>query len=296
MVLRSVKPTVTAMKQQANASRVGLNMTAHRVARFIIDNRLTTPEKAQAIIDGAEAEIGALLKTKNAVTDAPERALRYLDALENSASKQGIPADDIAVIRREAEKFMATSPLTKSEQAVDATGNLLFDKQGAPVMTRVLRDDVMADEALATGRASRKWGNKRTWGEQKGAATEAGKAVERATRDAAKSAVPGLAPVLNREGKAITAKQLLDRMMFREGNRDVLGLTDVMWATSQVGRGHLPVLGAISHWFRNGGALRAGIYSDRLDKALKAADVKGAVETIALVAAAEPVASHAPSR
>lgn len=301
MVLRSVKPTVTAMKQQANASRVGLNMTAHRVARFIIDNRLTTPQKAQAIIDGAEKDIAGILKTKNAVTDAPERAIRYLDALEKSAKQQGIPADDVATIRREAEKFMATSPFTKSEPMRDALGNVVVDQTGAPVMTRVLRDDVAADEALRSARASGKWSTKRQWGEQKGAAIEAQKAVERASRDAAKSAVPDLVPVLNREGKAITAKQLLDRMMFREGNRDVLGLTDVMWATSQVSRGHIPVLGAISHWFRNGGALRAGIYSDRLNKALQTNDVKAAVETLALISAAEssqiaPMASHPSTR
>ena len=296
MVLRSVKPTITAMKQQANASRVGLNMTAHRLARFIIDNKLTSPEKAQVIIDDAEAQIATLLKTKNAVTDAPERAIRYLDALKKSAAKQGIPADDVALIEREAEKFMASSPLTKTEQAVDAAGNLVFGQNGAPVMTRVLRDDVMADEALKTARATGKWSTKRQWGEQKGASIEAQKTVERAVRDSTKAAVTELAPVLNREGKAITAKQLLDRMMFREGNRDVLGLTDVMWATSQVGRGKLPVLGAISHWFRNGGALRSGIYADRLNKALQASDVKGAIETLALVAAAQPVSSHASTK
>jgi len=294
MVLRSVKPTVTAMKQQVNASRVGLNMTAHQIARFIIDNRLTTPEKAQAIIDESEREIARLLKTQNAVTDAPQRALRYLAALEKSATKQGIPKQDIAVIRRAAEDFMETSPFTKAEQAVDALGVPMVDQNGAPIMTRVLRTDVMADEALDVARGSGKWRTKKQWGEQKGTDIEANKTVERAARDAVKAppSLREMTPVLNREGKAITARQLLDRMMLREGNRDFLGLTDVMWATAQVNKGKLPVLGAISHWFRNGGALRAGIYSDRLDKALRSSDVKGAIETLSLIAAAQPVASH----
>ena len=55
---------------------------------------------------------------------------------------------------------------------------------GLRIALGALRTDVMADEALESARASSKWTTRKQWGEQKGTRIEAGKAVERAQRDA----------------------------------------------------------------------------------------------------------------
>ena len=86
------------------------------------------------------------------------------------------------------------------------------------------RGQVSAREALESARKSGQWGTRKQWGEQKGATTEAKKAVERAQRDAVKVAVPDAKPLLQREGQALTAADVLDRMAQRASNRDPLSL------------------------------------------------------------------------
>ncbi|MGC4084435.1 MAG: hypothetical protein QM736_20550 [Vicinamibacterales bacterium] len=69
--------------------------------------------------------------------------------------------------------------------------------------TRALRPSVPADEALESARASSRWSTSRTWGERKGATTEATKKVEEAQRDAVKEAVPASQPFFARSAKGI---------------------------------------------------------------------------------------------
>lgn len=296
MVQSAVKPTVTSLKQTSGASREGINVVAKRMARFIIDNKITTPDKAEAIIKNAETELQSLLTANGGtLTDAGARAERYLFALRRSARKQGIPADDVEILDAKIRGFMRTSPLTESVQATNASGAPVFDANGLPVMIRVPRQDVTAQEALDVARNTGRWSTRKQWGEQKGAAVEADKAVERAARDATKRAVPGASPLLARESKAIGAKQALDRMFQREGNTNPIDLPSYVVA----GGGH--GFWAAVNLFLNKNKLRAGIIGDAIGRAERNNDVRSAIAIMRQLGAGaaiqpfldeQPVASH----
>jgi len=121
----------------------------------------------------------AIRNAPGAVTDAPQRAQRYLAALERSAAKQGLPADDVAIIRGKAQELLNDSPLSTSvtRPAMQPSPNGLVGPNGQPAMvpshvtTRELRTDVTPDEALDLARGSAKWSNSKSWGEQKGCRT-----------------------------------------------------------------------------------------------------------------------------
>lgn len=301
LVRSAIKPTVTAMKQQAGASVSGINAQADRLVKFILDKGITSAGKAQKIIDDAETEIASLLTdAKGVATDAPQRAQRYLQALEESASRQGLPADDVATIRGKMKELLQSSPLSRDAKQIvlEESPHGLVDQYGNPVLvpvektTRELRDDVDPLEAMGIARSSSKWGNKKQWGEQKGAATEASKAVERAARDSVKRSVPGATAPLQREGQAIKARDVLDRQAFREANRDTLGLP----AHALAAGGH-NVLALASNWLRSNGT-RTGVWAKRLSDAVNSGDAKAAREILVKLGVAtgaeslEPLPSH----
>lgn len=260
LVRAAIKPTVTEMKRQAGASLTGLEGQANRLARFIIDNRLTSPDKAQAIIDGAEQELqGAIASAGNPVTDAPQRAERYLDAIKRSASRQGLGSDDVAIIEKKTEELLMDSPYSAGSLAA---------RGGQP-----LRTDVTASEALQTARQTSKWSTRKAYGEMKGAAMESDKAVERASRDAVKAAVPDAQPILEKQGQAITARKVLDRKAFREGNRDAVSLPAHVMAAGEIASGRVPIMAFAANWLRNN-QMKAGIWADQLGTALARNDVQ----------------------
>lgn len=251
-VRAAIKPTVASLRKITGQG--GMDAKAQALVRFIIDNRLTTPEKARALFQSTEHELQRVLAVKNAPTDAATRAARYLDALERSAGKQGLGADDVALVRKAAEELVS-GPM----------GQTVSGPAGA---TRVLRADVPAAEALESARASSRWTTRKQWGEQKGASMEASKAVERGQRDAVKAAIPETKPLLATEGKALTAETVLDRMAQRQGNREAVSLPAQMVGGVEIVSGNVPVLAIASNWLRNNG-MKAGIWTDALAKAVK---------------------------
>lgn len=279
-VRAAIKPTVTEMKQTAGASHAGLDNVANRLAQFIIDHRLTSPEQAQAIINEAESTVQSMVGGQ--ATDAPARAARYLSALERSAAKQGLGASDVATIRNAAAE-LANGPMGRD--VVTATTTMqpgkILNAQGQPVMTpvtshqttRALRPSVPADEALTSARASSKWSTRKSWGELKGADTEASKAVERAQRDAVKVAVPESRPVFNTYSKAIKARDVLSRMAFRQGNRDVVGMPQQIVAGHELLQGRPPIMALAANYVRDN-QLKLGIWADKLGNAIKNNDVQ----------------------
>ena len=288
LVRSALKPTVTAMKQQAGASRTGIDAQAERLVQFVLDNEITSAAKAQQIIDDAEREIGRLVDNASGVaTDAPQRAQRYLQALERSAQRQGLPADDVASIRAKMAELLDESPLSEdvvtTVMAPSPSG--LVGPSGQPVLvpvdetSRALRTDVDAKEALDLARGGGKWGNRKAWGEQKGATREASKAVERAERDAVKTAVPDTRPVLQREGQAIQAKNVFERMQFREGNREPISPFDVMTAAVETSQGRPPIMAVARHFLWNN-KIKLGIWAKRLEQAIERNDVQEAGEIL----------------
>lgn len=281
MVRSAIKPTVTQMRRSAGASATGINAQADRLAAFITENGITTPQRAEALIAEAEAKLGkAIQSAGNPVVDAPQRAARYLRALSQSAARQGLPADDVAIIRSKAAELLNDSPLSETVHTTvmrpSPTG--LVTASGQPVQvpvqvpSRALRTDVRADEALQSARSSGQWQTRKSWGEQKGAATESAKAVERATRDAVKSGVPDAPPILRRQGMAIRSKEALDRMAMREGNREPVSPFDVTTAAVELSQGRPPVLAIARHVLREN-KLKMGVWANRLEQALQRNDV-----------------------
>lgn len=278
LVRAALKPTVAAMSHIAGASRTGLNAQAQRLVRFILDEKIATAEQATLIIQGAEAELQRVLAVKNAPTDAPRRAIRYLDALERHAAKQALPAEDVATLRNAAAEVLESGLGEDVITMVPAPHPTLVTPQGTPIMvlvpktTRALRPDVQAAEALERARATSQWATKKQWGEQKGATAEASKAVERAARDAVKAAVPEARPLLARERQAIQAQTVLDRAGFRAMNRDVSSLGAQVIAAGEIAGGRIPTLAFAANWLRNN-QFRAGRWADTLRNAIDRGNV-----------------------
>lgn len=288
LVRAAIKPTVTQMKQSAGASLAGINAQANKLARFILDNNLANAEQAQTIIEAAEKEVQAAIKTAgNPVTDAPQRAARYLQALQRSASKQGLPARDVATIRAKAAELVEQSGFgeTVTETVTKNSPSGLVDASGRPVQVteevsrRQLRDGMPAGEALERARATSRWETRKAYGEQKGAEVEASKAVERGARDAVKTSVPATRQALQRQGQAIEARKALDRMEMRTGNRDELSLHTLNPSK---------VLGAAAHWLRNN-QLKAGRYAKTLSDAIARKDVQEVSDILTRLGVGEAV-------
>jgi hypothetical protein len=279
LVLSAVKPTVASLRRIAGSSATGLEVQASKLARFILDTGATTADKARTILTQAEQELQRVLSVKNAPTDAADRSIRYLTALEKSAAKQGLPAADVASIRNAAAEVLEGSMGKDVVTMVQAPHPTLVNPNGQPIMvlqpqtTRALRTDIMADEALDRARATSRWDTRKSWGEQKGATMEASKAVERAQRDSMKAAVPEAAPLLRTQGQAINAITALDRMAQRTANRDALSLPGAVVAGAELAAGKAPILGMAAQWLRNN-QMKAGVWADKLSKAIETKDVE----------------------
>lgn len=285
LVRAAIKPTVAAMRRVAGASATGVDAQASKLVNFIIENGTTTAEKARLIITNADKELQTVLSLKNAPTDAPQRAVRYLAALERSAAKQGLPAQDVAIIRNAAAEVLESGLGEDVITMVPTPHPTLVDPAGKPITvlmpktTRALRTDVSPTEAMERARANSQWDTRKGWGEQKGAQMEASKAVERAERDAVKDAVPEARPILARQGMAIKAAEVLDRMEFRQANRDAVSLPAHVMAAGELAAGKVPLLAFAANWLRNN-QMKAGIWAYRLSNALAKQDVQ---ETAAIL-------------
>jgi hypothetical protein len=278
MVRSVLKPTVAAMRRISGGSTKLLEARASELVDFIVRNNLTTPEKAGELLTRTEQELQRILAVKNAPTDAPTRAVRYLEALERRAAKQGMPAHDVAVLRAKAEEVVAGPmgqdvvtmvPTTVATGLVDSSGAPITRTVMKPETTRALRPDMPAAEALESARASSKFNTRGKWGIKDQAEAVSGaavKAVEKAQRDAVKAAVPEAKPLLRREGQAIQAREALDRAAFREGNQNLTGIAGAVGAGTASGAG--VVLGFAARLLREK-TLGSGVKVGQLARALE---------------------------
>ena len=302
LVRAGLKPTVTLLKSQPGASLEGIDKIANRMSQFIVDRDIASPTQAEAIIKNAEVKIKALMQGNTTPTDAPTRAMRYLDAIEKSASRQGLPETDVAAIRSAGAEMIRNDlgeDVVKTVMVPSPSG--LVDAAGKPVMvpsqetTRALRTTMPADEALDMARATGKWANKKAYGELKGASTEASKAIERAGRDATKAAVPEIVPLLQEQAQAIPVKEALSRQVQREANRDVLSLPGTVAAASEMAAGKLPVIGMISQWLRNN-QMKAGRWAGALQRSIDSGNVPEALGIMEKIGAGAGIAATGPTK
>ncbi len=272
----AVKPLVSSMKRVAGASSTGVEAQAQKLVRFIIDERIATPEKAAKIITETERELQGVLSAKNAPTDAATRANRYLEMLERRFKKAGNAEGKAAAVRAKAEELLrsqlgetVTKDTTKAVRVPGGQVEITTTKD-----VRQLRERVPATEAMERARASSKASTSDQWGDVKGVEIEANKAVERGYRDAVKAAVPEAKPLLQRQGKAIQAREALDRMAFREANREPLGLSTVIVAGQEMAQGRPPVMAMAAEILR-GSKLRGSFALDSARRLLEKAVAAG---------------------
>lgn len=272
LVRSAMKPAMASLRKITGKG--GMDAKANALVRFVIDNKLTTPDKAQRLFQETEGALQRLMAVKNAPTDEPARVLRYLSALESSAAKQRLAGADVAAIRNAAADLLegslgqdvVTWAMQPHPTLVDAAGKALMVK--VPVTSRAMRPFTMADEALDAARSSGRWQTRKAWGEIKGTDKEIAKTVERAGRDAVKKAIPEAKALLATEGKAIQAEQALDRMAARTGNRDAISLPAHVIAAGEVASGKVPVMAFAANWLRNN-QMKAGMWADVLGKAIQ---------------------------
>jgi hypothetical protein len=70
---------------------------------------------------------------------------------------------------------------------------------------------------------------------------------------------------------AIKAKDLLDRMAFRQANRDAVSLPAHVIAAGELASGRLPLMAFAANWLRNN-QMKAGIWADQLASAIRRGD------------------------
>lgn len=272
LVRAAIKPTVTSLRRISGGG--GLDAKAERLVSFIVDHRLTTANKARALFVTAEQELTGLLAKAGTKTDAATRAERYLVALERSAAKQGLPASDVAQIRNAAAELLQGPMGEDVVTMVTKAHPTLVDQFGKPLRvlvpetSRGLRAAVPADEALSSARSSSRWSTNKQWGEQKGTAIEAQKAVERAQRDAVKQAVPEARDLLRTESMSLKSEEVLDRMAQRAGSRDAISLPAHVIAAGELATGRVPVIAFAANWLRNN-QLKAGVWAKSLGDAIE---------------------------
>lgn len=271
LVQAAIKPAMASLRRVTGQG--GLDAKAKQLVQFIIDRRLTTPEQAMALFQRTEEALQRVLSVRHAPTDEPARVLRYLNALEQSAARQRLPAQDVAAIRNAAAELVEGSLGRDVITMVPRPHPTLLGPNGQPITvlvpqtTRAMRATTPADEALQAARASGRWSTRKAWGELKGTDKEILKTVERAGRDAIKTAIPATRPLLRTEASALQAKEVLDRMTIRTGNRDAASLPAHVIAAGELASGRVPVLAFAANWLRNN-QMKAGIWADRLGKAI----------------------------
>jgi len=281
LIQSAVKPALAELRSIAGRTGSSMAGEARRISGLIRRTGIRTPEQAEAGIRAAEQRVQGALKSVGpdaenvtAITDAPQRAMRYLGKLERSASRQMSPADDLRTVAGERAKFVKESPMfqnvTRTEPAIEG----LVGSGGLPVApisrtVRVPRANVTAGESLELARGTSRHATRKAYGEQKGMSTEAQKALDRAGRDAAKSSAPeSMRADLRQQGDLIRLKPILDRMGVRQMNRDAMSLPGIVGAAPSIAQGKVPVLGMVAQWMRNN-QLRAGVGAHYLGGALQ---------------------------
>jgi hypothetical protein len=272
-VKSAVKPTLAVLRREAGQQGTGVTAQANRFGRLLLKNRWTNPEQAAAAIKATEERLQTELANAGDITlDTAQRVPRYLGQVARSASQQLMPRADQAAIEA-AGREVLHGPLARdvTTTTLRPSPSGLVTPTGQPVMvpvpqtSRVMRTDVTPAEGLQIARTTGKWGNRKAWGEMKGAEQEASKAGERAVRDAVKTAVPTAAPILQQQGQALKLFPILDRMAHREGNRDAMSLPG--WVMAAHGGVTGGIGGAVANALRNS-QLKAGYAAADLGPAL----------------------------
>ena len=300
LVRSYLKPTMSMLRHRAGIEGEAPNAVANRIAKFIVDEKLTTADKARRLVETTgrqidDAAAAAERANPELALDTAERIPRYLTGLLRRVERQILPGRDRAAIQNVAKELVEDSPLSRSTfvpppaetleqglargarsamtEAANAGKPRLADPRGIKTQfsdiggpfpqssrPRALRVDVKPTEALTTLRERSFFDPTATGGQLAG-----GRTIERAVRDAVKQAVPEASRPLLRQGRAMDAARLLDRGEHLAGNRDTLGgFAQTVGAAS--GRS---LTGLLMQALKEG-QLRLGVHAPKIGAAIQA--------------------------
>lgn len=283
LVQAAVKPAVSSLRQQAGASVEGLTGTTKKMADILLKNRWKHADSARDALAAAEQRIQhGVTPDPNAsfqpLLDTATRIPKYLGELADDAGKQAIPGADVAAIESTMDGVLEGN-LAQSVKRPATTGFIPGREVPTTQVQRVMRAGVTPEQGLEAARKSSKWANSKAYGELKGAETEASKTVERAIRHSLKDAaahpqaparLKAVPAAMSEQSDALTVLPLLDRMTWRQGNRDLLGFPAIAATGAEVAAGKVPIVGILAQLARSG-QLRAGYGAHSLGNVLKAA-------------------------
>lgn len=277
----ALKTPVRILKSMPGASKEGIDKMSKRLANTALDERLFNSDAATEAIDETMGQVDAKLAAKAGLpTDAPTRAVRYLGGLRRGAAKSPLAEDATAAINgkedellrgRFGEDVQTGVRVVPHPQGLRGPNDKVLTTE-EPVIERQLRSSVPVQESREASLAMSKYTPSK-WGAQQNAPEEANKAVERATRDAVKSAVPETKPLFAKAQRLVKTREALRIMGQRDANRDVMSLPASAGNIAGVATGKpgAALVGFATQFLKNN-QLRLGIYARDLEKALAAGD------------------------
>lgn len=281
LVRSGLKPTLTAIKGEKGANE-GLNAAANRIARYIVDRRILSVKDASNLVHKAERSVrDAVTRAGDPITDAAQQADIYLRTLLADVSKADEPALTNIVRREIHNLYRKGGKFSRTEPVIDPlTGMAAVDANGNVITQQVLRMDIPATEARTLAQKSSKYVTQDTWGDKGRAMHQrAKKAKESGVRASVRDAVPDARPGLLEQSRAIPAREIMDRMGFRQGNNNAVSLPAHVVAAGEIAKGKIPLLSWVANAL-NKNQLRLGVYSDVVGTALKNNDSSGVVSLL----------------
>jgi hypothetical protein len=269
LVRSALKPVWAQVRKRANVEGVMPSAVANSQARFIVNHQLRTPEQADAMVKALGQQIDESNAAVSEPLDLPERVPRYIGKLLRRAKGQVLPRADRVAIENTAREVLEESPIshTVTEKVTKEVPSQILDDTGRPfvrqveeeVKKRAIRPDVSASEGMQIARDTSAMSTGKSWGTDPGSVgAKAGeKTLERAVRDGVKHVNPDARPLLRAQGRAMDARTLLDRALWRDANRDAIGMGGIAGIAN--GR---PTIGALLQLIKEK-QLEAGLAAGR---------------------------------
>jgi hypothetical protein len=205
----ALKPTKAILSRMPNASRLTDTEKAAQLADVGLREGINVSRrgltKAGETIGGLNDEIASALQSSTATVPRQRVIRRLVDPVQRFRD-QVTPLDDLRHIAQTGREFRAVTrpdiPVQQAQRMKQGTYRALAGKFG---------------------------------GEVKSASAEAQKALARGLKEEIADAVPGVGALNARESQLLTLKSALEDAVRRTGNRDLVGLTDVVAAGTNPG-------------------------------------------------------------
>ena len=247
---------------------------ADALTDFVVDKRLTTPNRAEKLIQKSEANIQQGLKKA-------DNNLLHIDEAEAAANPDYSPYKEPILLDSNTPEIKNRIANLREQVANQAT----------PKKDIQAIDDVIAEfdaenhqvdspsEALAIARNTAKFDNAKQFGELKGAEVEARKAIEQGIRDHVKGLAEAAGSKVNEDfanqSRAITAKKVLEKRAIQRSGSANLGFPAMALAALEFAHSGSPIYaamaGALPKALKSFGGIRTGITLNELGRAAGAA-------------------------